>query len=198
MKREEVNNMKKTIGIQMPLYPAPVLIIGNYDEKGKPNVMTAAWGGICCSVPPCITISVQKIRYSYKNILDRKAFTVNIPSEKYVKEADFFGMVSGRNHDKFEETKLTPIRGEKVDAPYIEEFPISIECQLVHTLELGTHVMFVGEVLNALASEECLANDGYPDPTLVQPVIFSPKFRHYYALGSDLGEAYKLGKFFIK
>jgi flavin reductase (DIM6/NTAB) family NADH-FMN oxidoreductase RutF len=195
---KEVVIMKKSIGIHMPVYPAPVLIIGNYDEKGKPNVMAAAWGGICCSVPPCITISLQKIRYSYNNIVDRKAFTVNIPSEKYVKESDYFGMVSGREHDKLSITNLTPMRGEKVDAPYIEEFPVSIECKLLQTIELGTHVMLVGKVVNTLADEECLTCDNYPDPEKVRPIIFTPKYRRYYALGADLGEAFHMGRFFMK
>lgn len=190
--------MKKSIGIHMPVYPAPVLIIGNYDENGKSNIMTAAWGGICCSIPPCINVSLQKSRYSYKNILERKAFTVNIPSEEYVSESDYFGMVSGREQDKFEVTNLTPIHGEKVNAPYVEEFPISMECRLVQTIELGSHVMLIGEIVNTLVSEGCLTDDDYPDPIKVKPIIFTPKFRHYYSLGKDLGEAYVLGKKFFK
>jgi hypothetical protein len=118
--------------------------------------------------------------------------------EKYVKESDYFGMVSGREHDKLSITNLTPMRGEKVDAPYIEEFPVSIECKLLQMIELGTHVMLVGKVVNTLADEECLTCDNYPDPEKVRPIIFTPKYRRYYALGADLGEAFHMGRFFMK
>ena len=102
--------MKKSIGIGTFAVPSPVWIVGTYDQNGKPNMMTAAWGGICCSKPPCIYVSLRKATYSYQNILVRKAFTVSIPNEKYWKEADYVGVVSGRNTDKFKETKLKPIK----------------------------------------------------------------------------------------
>ena len=121
--------MKKSIGAQTLVYPAPVFVVGTYDLEEKPNVMTAAWGGICCSVPPCVAVSIREATYSYRNILDRKAFTISIPSEKYVKEADYFGMVSGKNVDKFSATGLTPAKSEVVDAPYVNEFPFVLECQ---------------------------------------------------------------------
>ena len=80
--------MKKSIGAKTIIYPSPVLIVGTYDKTGKPNAMTAAWGGICCSEPPCVTVSLRKVTYSYGNIAENKAYTINIPHEKYVKECD--------------------------------------------------------------------------------------------------------------
>ena len=82
------------------MYPAPVLVVGTFDKDGKANVMTASWGGICCSEPPCVAVSLRKVTYSHGNILERQAFTLSIPSEKYVEEADYFGLVSGRTIDR--------------------------------------------------------------------------------------------------
>ena len=88
----------------------PVWVVGTYDPEGKPNVMTAAWGGICCSKPPCIYVSLRKATYTYGNLLERKAFTISFPSQEYVKEVDYFGLVSGKDNDKFSATKLTPVK----------------------------------------------------------------------------------------
>ncbi len=98
--------MKRSLGAKTIVHPAPVWVIGTYDSDGKPNVSDVAWGGICCSRPPCIAISLRKATYSYGNIAERRAFTVNIPSEKYVTEADYFGTISGRDADKFSWGKM--------------------------------------------------------------------------------------------
>jgi len=101
--------MKKSFGAKTLIFPAPVWCVGSYDTSGKPNIMTIAWGGICCSKPPCVTISLRKATYTYGNIMERKAFTLNVPSEQYVQEADYFGIASGRDVDKFKETGLTAV-----------------------------------------------------------------------------------------
>ena len=89
---------------------------------------------ICCSKPPCLTVSLRKATYSYNSILNKKAFTVNIVSEKYLTEADYYGIASGKNTDKLLDTGLTAVKSELVDAPYIKEFPMNIECKLIHHL----------------------------------------------------------------
>jgi flavin reductase (DIM6/NTAB) family NADH-FMN oxidoreductase RutF len=99
------DKMKKSLGSKTLLYPTPVWVVGTYDKDGKPNVMTIAWGGICCSKPPCVAISLRKATYSYGNIMERKAFTLNIPSEAHAGQADYFGLVSGKNEDKFAATE---------------------------------------------------------------------------------------------
>ena len=88
--------MKKSFGPRTLLYPTPVWVLGSYDKAGRPNVMTFSWGGICCSKPPCVSVSLRQATYTYGNIIERKAFTINIPSERYARETDYFGMVSGR------------------------------------------------------------------------------------------------------
>ena len=102
--------MKKSLGAKTIIYPAPVLVIGSYDGNGNPNVMTAAWGGIPCSSPPCVTSSLRKATYTYASICERKAFTVNVPSEKYVEAVDYFGITSGRNEDEFLKKRINPCK----------------------------------------------------------------------------------------
>ena len=103
--------MKKSMGAKTLVHPTPTWVVGTYDEQGKANGATVAWGGVCCSEPPCITISLRKATYSYGNIVKRKAFTVSVPSETHAKEADYFGLASGRDVDKFAASGLTACRG---------------------------------------------------------------------------------------
>src|SRR3972149_5922273 len=154
--------MKQSIGAKTIIYPTPTWVVGTYDKDGKPNVATVAWGGICCSQPPCVAISLRKATYSYGNIVERKAFTVGIPSETHVKEADYFGIASGRDVDKLSAAGLTPVGSELVDAPYVAEFPLVLECRLLHTLEIGLHTQFVGEILDVKADQEVLGENGRP------------------------------------
>lgn len=186
--------MKKSIGAKTILYPAPVLIVGTYDKNGNPNAMTAAWGGICCSSPPCVTISLRKATYSYSNIIENKAYTLNIPSEKYVSEADYFGIASGKNGDKFEATGLTPVKSEMVNAPYIQEFPLVLECKLLHTFEIGLHTQFVGELLDVKAEEAVLSENGIPDIKKVNPILYATAEKEYFGIGNKIGDAFSIGK----
>jgi flavin reductase (DIM6/NTAB) family NADH-FMN oxidoreductase RutF len=185
--------MKKSIGAQSLVYPAPVFVVGTYDLEEKPNVMTAAWGGICCSVPPCVAVSIREATYSYRNILDRKAFTISIPSEKYVKEADYFGMVSGKNVDKFSATGLTPAKSEVVDAPYVNEFPFVLECQLLRSVEIGGHTQFIGEIKDTKVDEDIIKND---EPLIekITPLIFALDNMSYYGVGKYVAKAFSIGK----
>lgn len=184
--------MRKSLGPRTIIYPSPALVIGTYDKNGKPNVMTAAWAGICCSKPPCLAVSVRKSRYSYNSIVERKAFTANVPSEKYVREVDYFGIATGKKNDKFADTHLTPVKSDLVDAPYIEEFPLILECRLTHTIELGMHTQFIGEILDIKADEAIMSN-GEPDIEKARPIIYAPENGHYYALGMNIGKAFSIG-----
>ena len=115
---------KRSLGAQPLLYPEPAFLVSTYDADGKPNVMTAAWGGICGSVPLSLSVCVRPERWTHDAILARKAFTVGIASESMLVAADFVGIVSGRRCDKFSLAGLTAIRAEKVDAPYVAECPV--------------------------------------------------------------------------
>jgi flavin reductase (DIM6/NTAB) family NADH-FMN oxidoreductase RutF len=188
--------MKKSLGAKPMAFPTPVWVIGTYDKEGRPNVMTVAWGGVCCSKPPSVTISLRKATYSYQSILDRKAYTVNIPSEQFAVEADYFGSVSARDEDKFAATGLTPIRSDHVDAPYVAEFPCVLECKVTHIHEIGMHTQFIGEIINIMADEAILGKNGLPDVGKLKPFTYAPQVGTYFALGQDLGKAYNIGKKF--
>lgn len=185
--------MKKSFGSKPLAFPTPVWCVGSYDADGKPNVMTIAWGGICCSKPACLTISLRQATHTYGNIMARKAYTVSVPPARFAQEVDYFGMVSGRDADKFAVTGLTPQKGEFVDAPYVAEFPMIIECQLKETVELGLHTMFVGEIQDVKVEEECLNEAGKADLGKVSPFVFGPESRRYFALGEEVGAAFSMG-----
>jgi flavin reductase (DIM6/NTAB) family NADH-FMN oxidoreductase RutF len=191
--------MKRNLPAQPLLLPSPVLIIGSYDADGKPNIMNAAWGGIVCSSPPCISVSLRKATLTYHNILLHEAFTVNIPSDKYYREADYVGMVSGRDCEKFLLAKLTPEKSTLVNAPIVKEFPYALECKLIKHVELGTHTMFIGEIAGMLADNEVLGDNQIPDIQKVQPILWgSFGSMSYYRVGEKLGNAFSVGKMLIK
>ncbi len=186
--------MKKSLGPKTIIFPTPVLVVGSYDKDGKANAMTASWGGICCSKPPCIAVSIREATYTYGNIMERKAFTINIPSEDHMKEADYFGLVSGKKEDKFAATGLTPVRGEHVDAPWIREFPLVLECSVLKVVEIGLHTQFIGEVRDMKAEESVLNEQGTLDIQRVKPFSFTPESGGYYGTGAFLGKAFSVGK----
>ena len=186
--------MKISLGAKTLVYPTPVLIVGTYDKEDNPNMMTVAWGGICCSSPPCAAVSLREATYTYKNIIERKAFSINIPSERYVVESDYVGMTSGKKENKFLKTGLTAVHCEHVDAPYIEEFPLILECQLLHTVEIGLHTQFIGEIIDAKADVSVIDEEKIPSIEKVKPILFAPESRTYYGLGPFLGPAFSIGK----
>jgi flavin reductase (DIM6/NTAB) family NADH-FMN oxidoreductase RutF len=186
--------MKQSLGAKTLLFPAPVLMIGTYDKAGKPNLMNAAWGGICCSEPPCVTVSLRKARHSYDSIVARQAFTVGIANEAHMAAADYVGMASGRSADKFAVAGLTPVRSGLVDAPYAEEFPIVLECRLLHTLEIGIHTQFIGEIVDVKADRETLDADGLPDILKIRPLVYDTAHKGYHAVGRLVGQAFSAGK----
>ena len=122
--------------------------------------------------------------------MHHKAFTVNVPSEELLRESDYFGMASGRDHNKIKDTGLTPVESDSVHAPYIEEFPISLECRLVHNYELGLHTIFIGEVLDTRVDAVCLNDENTPDVEKVRPVICANK--KYFGLGGFLAESHAI------
>ncbi len=190
--------MKTSIGTGTLAYPNPVWCVGSYDGDGRPNVMTIAWGGICCSKPAAVTVSLRKATYTYDSIIKRKAYTISVPSEKYVAEADYFGMASGKNTNKFEDTGLTPTRSTVVDAPYVEEFPLIIECKVIHVQEIGLHTQFVGEIMDIKVDEEAVNQKGQPMMDKIAPFVFGSGVREYWSLDKVIGQGFEIGKKFNK
>ena len=186
--------MKRSFGARTLIYPTPVWIIGTYDKAGKPNIATIAWGGICSSQPPCVAISLRKSRYTYDNIIEHKAFTINVPSESQIVIADYCGIVSGKNTDKFAAANITAVKSSKVDAPYINEFPMILECKLLSTAEIGIHTQFVAEILDVKIDEAIIGKDGLSDIEKINPPIYAPELLAYYGICKYLGEAFAIGK----
>lgn len=185
--------MKKSLGAKALALPSPVWVVGSYSTDGQPNVMVVAWGGICCSDPPCVAISVQSTRLTHANISQSNAFTISVPSKDHLLATDFLGIASGKNTDKFLATGLTPVRSEAVNAPYVKEFPLILECEVRQVVSLGLHTHFIGEIMDVKAEEAVLDDNGWPVTERVNPILSSVCNRSYYALGDCLGKAYSLG-----
>jgi len=186
--------MKKSLGAEIIIYPTPVYIVGTYDGQDRPNIMSVAWGGVCCSRPPCLAISLRKATYTYDNLTRNKAFTVNIPSAGQVHHADYAGIYSGRDENKFESLGLTPVKADHVHAPYVGEFPLVVECRVIHQLEIGLHTQFIGEILDVKAEETVLGADGAVDIVKLDPFTYYPPDRGYYRAGSLLARAFSVGR----
>ncbi len=122
--------------------------------------------------------------------MEWKAFTISIPGVEHVTEVDFIGTASGRDVDKFAVTGLTPVRSGLVDAPYVAEFPLVLECKVIHSLEIGLHTQFIGEILDVKAEESAVTDRNAPDIGVVNPFVYSPGNRTYHAIGKSLGFAH--------
>jgi len=181
---------KKKLGPQPMLWPHPTTLVGaNVD--GKPDFAAAAWAGVAAGNPPSITVGLQPHRYSLKGIFQNRTFSVNIPSRDLVKETDYCGLVSGATTDKVKDCKFKVFYGNLSTAPLIEQCPINLECEVSHLLNLGSHILVVGKVVETYFSEDCLT-DGKPDINKVRPFIFAPP--KYYAIGEPFADAFKIGK----
>jgi flavin reductase (DIM6/NTAB) family NADH-FMN oxidoreductase RutF len=185
--------MKKiTLGPQTLLYPMPAFIIGaNVDDQ--PNFMTAAWCGIANSNPPMLAVALQHHRYTYRGVRQTNTFSVNVPSVDLVKETDYCGIVTGSRENKTAVCKFTVVYGKLKNAPLIEECPVNLECTVVHTLNLGSHALLIGQIEETHVSLDCLT-DGQPDVEKIKPIVFSTGVKKtYHALGELLAEAFSVG-----
>ncbi len=185
--------MKKSLGAKALLYPVPVMMVGTYNPDGQPNMMTAGWGGIMCSRPPLVAVSLRKATFTYGNLVTRQAFTLSLPSENFAKEANYVGVASGRTVDKFAKTGLTPVRSDLVDAPYVKEFPMVLECRLVHTFDFGLHTQFIGEVVDLKVDAESVTSDGTLDIKRIKPLLLAPDAQAFFGVGEYVGPAFSIG-----
>ncbi len=182
--------MRKNFGAQSDIYPMPVFVVAAYDEKGKPNCMNAAWGGIYESKQ--IMVCLSPGHKTTKNIMSSKAFTVNIADAKHVVEADFVGVVSGNNEpDKMKKAGFTVSKSDFVNAPIINELPMAVECKLLKFNEDG---ICIGEIVNISIDENVLGEDGVVDPEKLEAITFDPYHNAYLKLGEKVGNAFSDGK----
>lgn len=182
--------MRKNFGAKPYTYPQPVLIIASYDENGTPDAMNAAWGGI--SDDTQISMCLSAGHKTVKNILKRKAFTVSMADAAHVAACDYVGIVSANDvPDKLEKAGFHTTRSEFVDAPLIDELPMTLECRLVSYDEESCRM--VGEIVNVSAEESVLDENGKIDPGKLQPITFDPVNNAYLKLGEKVGNAFRDG-----
>ena len=182
--------MRKNFGAKSMCYPMPVFIIGTYNADGTPNAMNAAWGGI--SEEAEISICVDNNHKTAENLLARKAFTVSMATAKYVAACDYVGIVSGNKEpDKFAKAGFHATKSEFVDAPLIDELPMTLECELISYDEETCRL--VGRIVNVSADEAVLGENGKVDISKLQPISYDPMNHDYLALGEKVGNAFKDG-----
>ena len=181
--------MRKNFGAKTYLYPQPVMIIATYDENGRANAMNAAWGGIIGGDEIIFDLSSHK---TTDNILKTKAFTVAVGDAEHVVECDYVGIVSANKEpNKMEKAGFTTTKSEFVNAPVINELPLSLECELIKAVDEGK---FIGRIINVSADEKILDADGKIDLTKFAPITYDPANFGYYRLGEKVGQAFSDGK----
>jgi flavin reductase (DIM6/NTAB) family NADH-FMN oxidoreductase RutF len=167
------------------LNPVPVVMVSCSDSDGKPNIITLAWAGTINSDPPMVSISVRKQRYSYELIKQKGQFVINLPTRNLTFATDFCGVKSGKDVDKFAEMKLTPESASKVEVPLIRECPVNLECIVRQVIELGSHDLFLAEVVATNVDEKLLDENGKLDLHKAELICYS--HGEYYPLGASLG-----------
>ena len=180
--------MKKDLKPATMIYPLPAVMISCGSTPEEYNIITASWVGTICSNPPMCYISIRPERHSHDIIKRNKEYVINLTTEELAKATDWCGNRSGRNHDKFKEMQLTPGKAKVVNAPIIEEAPLSIECRVKEIIPLGSHDMFLSEVVNIKADEKYFDPEtGKIDLERAKPLVYVQN--KYYGLGQFIGKS---------
>lgn len=181
---------KRKLGPQTLLFPMPAVLVGAMVDE-RPNFMTAAWCGIAASKPPAVSVGLQKVRHTLKGITKDNTFSINVPSAGLAKQVDYCGIYSGAKRDK---SKLFNIfYGTLKTAPLIMECPVNLECRVIHRLDLKSHELVIGEIIDTHVSEDCLT-EGKPDPQKIDPLVYTAGSMQYQRLGEVVGKAFSMGK----
>jgi len=184
---------KQLLEPTLSTFPMPVVLIGTI-VNNKPNFINVAWVNIACRKPVSIVAAINHSRHSLKGIQENKTFSVNMPSADLLKKTDFCGIYSGRNTDK--STLFDLHYGDSKTAPLIEACPLNLECKLTNSLDIGTHILVIGEVMHTYAAENILNDNNEIDPAKINPILYVPAgpAGEYYALGQQIGHAFHDGK----
>jgi len=167
------------------LYPLPVVMVSMADKNGKNNIITIGWAGTICTNPPMVSISVRPERYSYPVLKETGEFVINLTTKELTFATDYCGVKSGRDVDKFAEMKLTALPGKEVKAPLIGESPVNIECKVREILPLGSHHMFLADVVAVHADEKYMDEKHKFHLEKAEPIVYS--HGAYFACGEQLG-----------
>jgi flavin reductase (DIM6/NTAB) family NADH-FMN oxidoreductase RutF len=183
---------KITLGPMPYMSVMPTLLVGA-NVKGKANYMTAAWATVACMAPPMVCVAINKTRYTVKGIEENKTFSLNVPSAQHVVEADHCGLVSGSQEDKSK--VFESFYGKLKTAPLAVECPVNIECKLFKSVDCGSHLLYIGEVVEIHADKACVA-DGKPDTGKTDPIVYAQSA--YWQVGKQIEKAFSAGKKYSK
>ncbi len=186
---------QKELRLHSVVAPAPTVIASAYDQNGKADACTLAFYMVSSHVPPCVTIAINATqkRKTLQSILASQAFVIGFPNTSQVKEADYLGVETGYNTDKLQNVGFTTADAKTVHAPVINELPLSLECKLVHTVTIGSHMQLTGEVLRILADESILNENNRILLERMQPLIYGEEEFAYFGIGSSIANAFKIG-----
>lgn len=168
------------------LNPVPAVMVSVADKEGNNNIITIAWAGTICTNPPMVSISVRPERYSYAMIEETGEFVINLTTAELVKACDYCGVTSGCDVDKFKECNITPVKMQNVSAPGIDESPVNIECRVAEKKELGSHTMFIADVVGVQVDEKYMDETGKFHINDTGLVMYS--HGEYFGIGEYLGK----------
>ncbi len=178
---------RRTLSPTTLLFPTPVVLVTSINQAGRPNIITLAWVGVINSEPPMVGISIRPERYSYRCIKESMQFVINLPTEEMVRKVDACGVISGRDVDKFNTMGWTPVPAQKVKPPLIDECPLQMECEVKQILPLGSHHLFLAEIVLVHVREEVQKEKGRIDISKFLPLAYCPGAQEYWSLGKCLG-----------
>jgi len=192
--------MKVNVKNHTMMYPAPAVVASAYDGKGNADACTLAFAAMCSHHPPAVMIAINSTlkRKTLKSILESQEFCIGFGSVEHLAEVDYLGIESGYNEDKLSKINFTPIKGQKVNAPIIDEFRVSLECRVVHVAEVGSHTQITGEIVNVQADEDVLDEKGKIIFEKVNPIAYDDITHSYYEMGDKIDDAFKIGLKFRK
>ncbi len=178
---------KKVFPPSIIFNPTPVIMVSCQGSDGKPNIITVSWAGVVCSEPPMISISIRPNRHSNKLVKESMEFALNFPSTSLIEKADYCGSVSGKAVDKFQEAGLTAVPSKEIKAPIIQECPINVECKVRQIIPLGSHDLFIAEVVAYHLDEDIIVRTNKADVEKADPVAYFPGTLEYRRLGAVSG-----------
>jgi len=192
--------MKVNVKKHTMMYPAPAVVASAYDEEGRADACTLAFATMCSHHPPAVMIAINTTlkRKTLKSILQTKEFCIGFPSVEHMAEVDYLGIESGYNADKLAKVNYSHHKAEKVNAPIIDEFKVSLECRVMHIAEVGSHTQITGEIVNVQAEEEVLNDKNKIDFKLLDPLAYDDITHSYYRTGDKIADAFKAGLKFKK
>lgn len=192
--------MKVNIKNHTMMYPAPAVVASAYDENGRADACTLAFATMCSHHPPAVMIAINSTlkRKTLKSILETREFCIGFGSVEHLAEVDYLGIESGYKEDKIAKINFTPVKGEKVNAPIIDEFKVSLECKVMHVAEVGSHTQITGEIVNVQADESVIDEKGKIIFEKVNPIAYDDITHSYYEMGDKIADAFKVGLKFRK